>query len=198
MTTNSPQCIPTASRPIHAIMVVTTVDGTPATVVLKNDAVGHSMANMDTPAGFGPLMAISPIPHIQGPVEHIHTAVQDLLTSIDTHSSAGDEESLPVTIHPLTEQEAHLVRLLRTCHAHRTATTHDHDDFLRADALTRFVMELLDGCTVEFIQSVFTEATETIQKTTVFSTAAPAYQEHWEQVDQFHGHWLDHQSAAKV
>ena len=114
-----------------------------------------------------------------------------MTTSSPSEASTAGAETLT-----LTEKEAHLVRLLRTCHAHRTASKDDLDDFLRADALARLVVELLDGYTVEFIQAVFTEATEIIQKTTVFSTAARAYQEHREQVDQFHSHFVSPKASA--
>lgn len=199
MTTHSSEYTPSQPRPIHAILAVTTIDGAPATLVLEHDEVGHSMAATPSPAGFGQLMAIAPdsLPRLKGTVKHIHNAVEKMLSHTDTVSSPGVEESPPVAIHVLTEQEANLVRLLRTCHAHRTASKDDLDDFLRADALARLVVELLDGYTVEFIQAVFTEATEIIQKTTVFSTATLAYQEHREQVDLFHSQWLDHKSAAK-
>lgn len=152
------------------------------------------MAATPSPAGFGQLMAIAPdsLPRLKGTVKHIHNAVEKMLSHTDTVSSPGVEESPPVAIHVLTEQEANLVRLLRTCHAHRTASKDDLDDFLRA-ALARLVVELLDGYTVEFIQAV---STEIIEKTTVFSTAARAYQEHREQVDQFHSHFVSPKASA--
>lgn len=83
MTASSPKSTTSKPRPIHAIMVVTTMDGAPATLVLDADAVGDKVVSnyLRAGLGFGPLMGIRDLdkPRIQGSVEHIHNAIEHLL-----------------------------------------------------------------------------------------------------------------------
>lgn len=169
MTPNSSKCTPSQPRPIHAILVVTTIDGAPATVALDYGLLAgsklFSTANMGM--GFGPLMVIHPTYQMRfcGAVEHIHNSIENLLQTARNIIRADDGGAIPPVV-AITEQEANLLRLLRSCRtANRSDMRHPNQD-----GLTRAVVELLDGCTVEFAQAVLSEAESLICRTAVFTT----------------------------
>lgn len=101
-------------------------------------------------------------------------------SSSETACTAGDTLTI-------TAQEAQLIQLVRNCRAQRTASEEDLSNFMAADALTKVVVELLDGYTVEFAQALFSEATQLMHRTTVFTTASTEYQRHLASVERFHG-----------